>query len=241
MNSDVINLQLRNLYLEKLPEIYTTIHEYATDTQLNSMNGPFLMDVQPEYLEASKKILFVGMEAHSWRKCNLDEELPLSYHNLMTYHKYFMSSEKTVNSPFWWFMRDLNAVYQQSDLSKSVLWTNLSKIDISKKRPIGKLFNNTMAGFISLLIEEIKIVKPELLILMTTSPNYQWHLNENFGLTTEFSQREVLIPNQLFRWTSDQLPTNTFQICHPNRLRFTKGGYTLNADSIIKMINQQTQ
>jgi hypothetical protein len=240
MNATLLNQQLSELYFDKLPSIYNTIREHATSNQLENMNGPFMMDVQPEYLLAAKKLMFVGMETHGWRKCNLEEALSLSYQNLIDCHKDFMAQEKPINSPFWWFMRDLNSVYQKSDLRKTVLWTNLSKIDISKSRPTGKLFDNTMAGFIDLLLEEVKIVKPDVMILMTSSPNYQWHMNENFGLTSGLAQREVLIPNQLFKWTSDQLPANTFQICHPNRLRFSKGGYKENAESIIKKISALT-
>lgn len=149
-----------------------------------------------------------------------------------------MAEEKPINSPFWWFMRDLNAIYQQSDLRKTVLWTNLSKIDIGKNRPTGDLFDNTMAGFIDLLLEEIKILKPELLIIMTSSPNYNWHLKENLGLTTGLPQREELIPKLLYKWSSDKLPLSTFQICHPNSLRFRKGGFKQNAETIIKKISE---
>lgn len=234
------NIELRNLYLEKLPDLYQTIRTHASSDQLNSIHGPFLMEVQPEYLNAPKKIMFVGMETHGWPDCKLDEELSVSYQKLIEYHREFMSQEKPINSPFWWFKRDLNTVYQQSDLRKTVLWTNLSKIDVHGKRPTGKLFDNTMAGFIDLLLGEINILTPEIVVIMTSSPNYQWHLNENLGLTSGEAKRDELVPKLLYKWTSAKLPASTFQICHPNCLRFRKGGFKQNAEAIIRNISELT-
>jgi uracil-DNA glycosylase len=235
-----LNIQLRNLYFDRLPDLYKTIITYASDEQLGDMHGPFLMDVQPEYLNARKKIMFVGMETHGWRKCDLNEDLPVSYEKLIQCHQEFMAQEKPINSPFWWFMRDLNAVYQESDLRKTVLWTNLSKIDVGKNRPVGDLYDNTMAGFIDLLLAEVDILKPEIVVIMTSSPNYQWHLNQNLGLTSGEALREELIPKLLYKWTSQKLPENTFQICHPNSLRFRKGGFKQNAETIIRNISEHT-
>ena len=111
MSASYLNSQLRNLYLEKLPDLYQTIKTHASGDQLKNMHGPFLIEVQPEYLNASKKIIFVGMETHGWRSCDLDEELSVSCQKLVECHREFMAQEKPINSPFWWFMRDLNAVY----------------------------------------------------------------------------------------------------------------------------------
>ena len=154
------------------------------------------------------------------------------------YHE-FTSGRQQPSSPFWWFIRDLSASYGQTDYTKTALWTNLSKIDIDGKRPTGKVYDHAMQGFLELLIREVSIVKPDVLILMTTNPNYQWHLSEKFALAAGVSKRESLIPNQLFHWETDILPVNTFQICHPNRLRFTVGGYKQNAEQIIEAIRQQ--
>ena len=235
-----LNIQLRNLYFDRLPDLYKTIRTHASDEQLKNMHGPFIMDVQQEYLNATKKLMFVGMETHGWRKCDLNEDLTDSYEKLIQCHQEFMAQQKPINSPFWWFMRDLNLVYQESDLRKTVLWTNLSKIDVGKNRPTGKLFDNIMTGFIDLLLAEIDILKPEIVVIMTSSLNYQWHLNENLGLTSREATREELIPKLLYKWTSQNLPANTFQISHPNSLRFRKGGFKLNAEAIIQNISEHT-
>lgn len=138
-------------------------------------------------------------------------------------------------------MRDVNKIYGQEELNKTVLWTNLSKIDIEKNRLTGKLYDHSMSGFINLLSQEISIAAPDILIIMTTSPNYSYHVKEYFGVHTGSAVIETIIPKLLYKWTSDKLPVNTFQICHPNSLRFKKGGFTLNSDKIIKMINQLTE
>lgn len=101
-----LSIQLRNLYFNRLPDLYKTIRTHASDEQLKNMHGPFVMDVQPEYLNAPKKIMFVGMETYGWRKCDLNEDLQDSYEKLIQCHQEFMAREKPINSPFWLCMRD---------------------------------------------------------------------------------------------------------------------------------------
>lgn len=55
LSANDLNIKLRNLYLEKLPEIYRTIATHAKEAQLADMHGPFMIEVQPEYLLSSKK------------------------------------------------------------------------------------------------------------------------------------------------------------------------------------------
>lgn len=239
MNTNRLNQQLRDLYLKSLPSIHDLVKQNASKKQLHGMSGPFMMHVYPEYADAIKKLMFVGREAHTWEKYNLEEDHILTHQRLTNVYKVFTSDSKKPNSPFWWFIRDLSASYGQADYAKTALWTNLSKIDIDGERPTGKVYDYTMQGFLDLLVQEVSIVKPDVLILMTTDPNYQWHMAEKFGLAIGASKREPLIPNQLFRWVSDILPINTFQICHPNRLRFMVGGYKQNAEQIIQAIKQQ--
>ncbi|WAC12954.1 hypothetical protein [Dyadobacter pollutisoli] len=241
MNSANLNEQLRNLYLEELPEIYNTINTHATPLQVERMHGPFMMHVYPEYTESRKKLMFVGMETHGWEDFKPNEDLLDTHRRLTSGYESFMTNREQPNSPFWWFIRDLNQSYGQGDLNKTVLWTNLSKIDIEKNRPTGKLYDNSMNAFISLLSKEISIVKPDILIIMTTSPNYGYHVREYFGVHTGDAAIETIIPRLLYKWSSEKLPFDTFQICHPNSLRFKKGGFTVNASSIIKMINQLAQ
>lgn len=241
MTAAALNEQLRNLYLEELPDIYNTINTHATPLQLEKMHGPFMMHVYPEYTESPKKLMFVGMETHGWEDFKLKEELYVTFERLVSGYESFMSNREQPNSPFWWFIRDVNKIYGQEELNKTVLWTNLSKIDIEKNRPTGKLYDHSMSRFINLLAKEITIVAPDILIIMTTSPNYSYHIKEYFGVHTGGAAIETIIPKLLYKWTSCKLPVNTFQICHPNSLRFKKGGFTLNSDKIIKMIHQLTE
>jgi hypothetical protein len=99
----------------------------------------------------------------------------------------------------------------------------------------------TLANISIILSKEISIVKPDILIIMTTSPNYGYYVREYFGVHTGNAAIETILPRLLYKWSSDKLPFNTFQICHPNSLRFKKGGFTVNVNSIIKMMIRLAQ
>ena len=231
LTANELNRQLEKLYTPYLNAINKLIDIH--DPAREKVSWPFLMHVHDEYVNAPKKLMFVGMETHGW---NDEAETWPTYAEVTALYRSFMEKEK-VNSPFWWFIRDMSLSQQVDDYKKAVLWTNLSKISKGKIRPNGPLYDNTMQLFLNLLVEEIAIVQPDVLIITTTNPNYQWHLNHRFGFgTSESSMRIPLIDRRLFRLLSPELPLKTFQVCHPNRLRFTKGGYSLNASKIIQVI-----
>jgi len=241
MCADELNQRLLNLYAQAMPLLRETIQSHADSEQLLHMHGPFMMYVHPAYAEARIKLMVVGMETYGWEPFRLDEDHNITYQRTTQVYQAFTSDSTNYSSPFWWFIRDLCHNYGEIDYMKAVLWTNLSKIDIARKRPSGAVYDNTMPGFLSLLAQEVAIVKPDILLIATTSPNYQWHLQKRFKSTEGSSEREVLIPKLLFRWITDELPANTFQLCHPNRLRFVAGGYKRNAEQIIRTIEQQAR
>lgn len=222
-------IQLEKLYTPHLDQINKLIAVH--DPKREGVSWPFLMHVHDEYVNAPKKLMFVGMETHGW---NDEAETWPTYSEVAALYRSFMEKEN-VSSPFWWFIRDLSQSQQVDEYKKAVLWTNLSKISKNNTRPEGDLYNNTMPLFLDLLVEEISVVQPAILVIMTTSVHYQWHLHRRFG-ASESSKRIPLIGKRLFKLSSPELPSNTFQLCHPNRLRFTEGGYSLNADEIIQAI-----
>ncbi|RCR66252.1 hypothetical protein [Larkinella punicea] len=73
MNDYFLNQTLRKLYLDRLPTINSIIHANIGGNDLTKVSGPFMMHVYPEYIQANKKILFVGMETHTWEPIKFDE------------------------------------------------------------------------------------------------------------------------------------------------------------------------
>ena len=128
---------------------------------------------------------------------------------------------------------------------KATMWTNLSKIDVGRKKPTGKNFDHLTQVFINLLVSEIEIVKPDVVLILTKDGFYNWHLkhygwvqNEPFvdyG-TIELESKSVLDKKISRLVASERLPEHTYQICHPNALRFKAGGYTKNADELINAL-----
>ncbi|GAA4461802.1 hypothetical protein GCM10023189_37700 [Nibrella saemangeumensis] len=198
--------QLRELYEEFLPCLYQK-EEYQ---QAENVSWPFLMYAHEEYYQVPCKMLFVGKETHTWRpEQDKDVKTP-TYSEVVEYYQTFIKQRQPA-SPFWRFIKSV--IPPQANV-KSILWTNLSKLDQGGKRPQGDLFDNTMQLFLNLLVKEIAIVKPDIVLIMTTDPHYQWHLNERFRSHSATSQAGHLPP-----LSGPGLPSNTFQISHPNSLQ----------------------
>ena len=91
-------------------------------------------------------------------------------------------------------------------------------------------------------------MKPDVILIMTTSGHYTWHLNyyrwlqnEPFKDFTDEIQlkREDILTKKIDRLTAEKrLPYHTYQISHPNALR-RRGNYTERADELINaLVNQ---
>ncbi|WP_460981406.1 hypothetical protein [Spirosoma fluminis] len=174
---------------------------------------------------------------------------------LMSYYGQTTNAGVHYNSPFWWFREAFSQAIGvgQDDFMKATLWTNLSKIDVGKTTPKGKEAWKLFQLFIQLLIEEIRIVKPDIVLIMTKDGLYNWHLdnyrwvsNKPFSSYDEPDEitREPILDKQIQRLiVPGILPYHTYQICHPNALR-RQGNYTERADVLIKelstLVNQNS-
>ncbi|WP_234734014.1 hypothetical protein [Tellurirhabdus bombi] len=239
VDSQTLNQRLRALYSSQLPEIQRLITNNSPT--IEHIHGPFMMHVYPEYVQAPKKLLFVGMETYGWAPFRTDEAAEETYRRLTEAYTNFTEQEHAQyagrKSPYWRFMEMLSQAYGVENFLKATLRTNLSKIDVNKGRPSGKLYDNTMQAFLALLCQEIEVIQPDMVIILTTDPNYCWHLNEQFGFWKDGNgRRSEIIAKRLFRLESPKLPVPTYQMCHPNRLRFLRGGFKNNADEIIQEI-----
>lgn len=244
-----MNKALLSLYESRLPELNQQIEQCLEKCSwpADKVSKLFFMKVDQEYEKAGTKILFVGRETFGWEQySNLDR-----VNSLMGLYEGVSASGKHYNSPFWWFREKFS---QQMGLSaesfmRSTLWTNLSKIDVNKTTPTGgPLFGNLSQLFVSLLVAEIEIVKPDIVLIMTTSGQYTWHLNyyrwlqnEPFKDFNDESQlgRLSVLPKKIDQLVApNRLPEHTYQICHPNALR-RRGNYTERADELINALTRR--
>lgn len=244
-SAESMNKALLSLYESRLPELNQQVEQCTKKCGwlANTISKLFLMKVDQEYEKAPIKILFVGRETFGWDKYDkLDEA-----NRLMNFYREVSDNEKHHNSPFWWFREKFS---QKMDVGetfmKSTLWTNLSKIDVNRTTPTGgPLFGDLSQLFVSLLVAEIEIVKPDVVLIMTTNGHYTWHLNyyrwlenEPFKDFNDESQlgREPILPKKIDQLIApNRLPEHTYQICHPNALR-RRGNYTERADELINAL-----
>lgn len=247
-SAESMNKALLSLYESRLPEINQHIEQCINKCSWDpgEISKLFFMQVEEDYANADTKILFVGRETFGWGKYNrLD-----GADGLMNFYGEVSANGKHYNSPFWWFREKFSQEMGVGEaFMKSTLWTNLSKIDVNKTTPTGgPLFGNLSQLFVSLLVAEIEIVKPDIVLIMTTNGHYTWHLNyyrwlqnEPFKDFNDESQlgRECILPKKIDRLIIEKrLPHHTYQICHPNALR-RRGNYTERADELINALASQ--
>lgn len=248
-SAESMNQELSKLYESQLPKIQEHIDK-CIETEgwkVEDVSKLFFMKVDEAYIDAKKKILFVGRETFGWGTYNRDggvDSLMTDYENVASYGKHY-------NSPFWWFREGFSEEFGigKNEFMKSTLWTNLSKIDVDRKRPTGKQFDYLMFTFIGLLASEITIVKPDVVLIMTNDGYYRWHLDyyrwlqnkpfSNYDEPLELKRNSVL-PGKIDRLiASGVLPHHTYQLSHPNVLRRTVGGYKINAELRIQALREQ--
>ena len=213
------------------------------------MSKLFMMKVDSEYITAPTKILFVGAETHGWDHYHV-EDTPES---LMNLYQQVSRSGKHHSSPFWWFRERCSKAFGLGDdYMRSSLWTNLSKFDVNKTTPYCHRFYPLIQEFINLLISEIGIIKPDLIIIMTSNGCYQWNLeNYNWLNNIPYDEKNKNENCLLRNWiiedevsclgSHNRLPANTYNIWHPNRINFVKGKFYDKSDRIINAIAQSMQ
>ncbi|TAE27799.1 MAG: hypothetical protein EAZ91_15515 [Cytophagales bacterium] len=240
---NVVNQELRTCYETWLPTLNAQI-----DLCIQQCNWPkdqvskvFTMSVDDAYLEVSPKIMFVGRETAGWHTYDSSDKVD----NLMQH--YVDVKDRNHNSPFWWFRKRFSdALGIGEQFRQATLWTNLCKIDVNKTKPTGReSFGQLSQLFITLLLEEIRITKPDVVLIMTTDGHYNWHLNNYDWIGNSCYDPHNLKPNSLHRQpllsgkieqlaVESVLPKHTYQIPHPNYL-YKKG----IADEVLNELTQQ--
>lgn len=213
MNAQNLNKQLKDLYSEFLPKFVGSFNE----TELQELSLPLLMHVFSEYVKAKVKILFVGQETFGWGgKLNDSDKLNTSsLTELYKKFKFAIDSKKR-NSPFWRFLHDFNNKMNPNGNEGGFLWTNLSKTDHNKTTPKKELQCKAISGYL-LLREELKIIKPDIVIFLT-SWKYDNMLREIFP-NVEF---DIIKPRFLTQLKHNDLPILTFRTYHPAYLNRSK-------------------
>ncbi|MBK7852140.1 MAG: hypothetical protein IPJ66_13705 [Bacteroidetes bacterium] len=185
MNSiQEINDRLQKLYETNKSNFNKIIQENTNSDSL--LAGPLLMKCDDSYMNnfTKFKILFIGQEA-GWE---ISKETMIE--NLL--NKYSSYLDEKVNkiggsSPFWQYALKINKILNPGNANKKCfLWTNLCKFSDDSK-PLSESDYLKEIEHIKILLDEIKIIQPDLIIFFT-GPNYDSKIRDQFGQKVIFTQ-----------------------------------------------------
>ncbi len=153
---------------QKLKKLYETHwNDLIECSEGTDAAYPLLIKVNDEYQKAKIKVMIVGQETDGW--CGKLEEGKKDTESVLnTYFNYFYKSKDKNRRPFW---NRKNFKYFQEQLTKklstntiSFIWNNVSKIGkVTKGKPTKKIDELEKESF-NIFEEELKILKPDIII-----------------------------------------------------------------------------
>lgn len=228
-----INDKLIKLYQSKMPFLKKSLSKYNEQNNDKATN-PLLIKVSEKWETSDVKIMIIGQETYTWCiECGEDGVFSGNIDmSINVYNKFFYESFG-YTSPFW---NEFRRISKSISTAKSVdfSWNNVIKIGRIGAGNIPKI-NDIIFNDFNVLIEEIKIIKPNILIFFT-GPRYNHHIKRfvgNFNVKT----KENFKINELSFLEFDELE---FDLClrtyHPNYL-YRSGKREKIINEIIKEIN----
>lgn len=204
MTADHLNKQLRIFYREVLPSLRDIV---ASD---GTISNPHLISVPGEYTATRTRVMVIGQQTYGWGERGVSGQAD-ALNALIQLYADFNLGEKYTASPFWQATVSLNRFVNPDSPPRAFLWSNLIKVDQSKRRPSQKIEEGVCA--LALLQREIAITKPNAVVFFT-GPDYDSRIERSFPELTWESKSRLLT-----RLIHPNLPTLFFRTYHPNYLR----------------------
>ncbi len=200
-----LQVELLELYRKNESE-FNAIYSELPDTQLL---GPHLIALNGKYSVQKRRLLIIGQDIGTWSESSNDINLQ------MHAAKNFDVGRPNEKAPFWTLTRQLEKALDNED--HSCAWTNLSKYSDKGRRPTG-LVEAYVATLDRILIEEIRILKPEICIFFT-GPNFDVRLLHMFS-GVSLKAVAPFTKHELAQLQHPILPAFSFRTYHPKFLRF---------------------
>lgn len=213
-----------NQELESIYELYLDGLKTISKDHAGKLSYPLLMKAFDQYEATNKKVLYVGKETYGWLG-TLDKPDNLTVNTLMDEYEEFEFGKNYHgrNSPFWRFVRNCHNRINGNMHPNGFLWTNFSKCDSNKTTPDPELQKINERGF-DLIIDEIKIINPDIVIFITG-----WDYEHQFQRVFQGLEYKDIDRNYLYQCVHPNLPTHSYMTMHPNGLqRRKKFDETLN-------------
>lgn len=206
------NDELARIYAPYLENLIKNTRQFAGDFSV-----PILMKVPLNIDKVRKKILYVGKETYTWIG-TLSNVSDLTVEYIMArYEKFeFAKNYHGRNSPFWRFIRTVHKSINGTDYPDGILWTNFSKCDSKGTTPSTILQNLNESGF-DLLKDEIKILKPDIIIFLTG-----WAYESQFHRVFKGLTFDTIEEGYLYKCNHESLCNKAYMTMHPNGLNYRK-------------------
>ena len=207
-----INENLKEIYQPYLKNLVINTRQFSED-----FSCPILMKVHSDIEKVKKRILYVGKETYGWMG-TLSDTNDLSVDYLMDRYEEFEFAKNYPgrNSPFWRFVHTVHKSINGTDYPNGILWTNFSKCDSKGTTPSPDLQKLNEIGF-DLLKDEIKILKPDVIIFLTG-----WNYENQFQRVFTGLKYEAIEENFLYKCNHESFSNKTFMTMHPMGLNFRK-------------------
>lgn len=189
MTSNKANEELRRLYETQLPILISNLKS-VDSASWNKFSYPLLPHVFEDYFTSKCKIVFIGKETnggwgsienHAYPINDLVTTIISKYINF-DFGKDVESNKWKLNSAFWRFchqiFNSLNDTPIENlsvrDHKRGFVWLNQCRVDESTGTPKKKSFTTILNWSMSLLRQEIEILKPDVIIFIGNSHYRYW-------------------------------------------------------------------
>jgi hypothetical protein len=191
------------------------------------ISSPLLIKVNEEkYNNSDLKIMIIGQETFGWHgefgSENIDK-LMIGYDNYLT-NNLRGKNKRVFWKAFHYFEKELNTFHH--DKSTYYIWNNLIKISKYEDKGMTNKIRNFERNNFSVILDEIKILKPDVVIFFT-GPNRDIDIKYNFSDVTfdNMGYPDTIKDKRTYKTAhkviSNDLPEKTVRLYHPNYF----GGY----------------
>ncbi len=228
-----INNKLKELYSSKMVDLKSPLLEYNNNHKDKATN-PLLIKVNEEWEKADYKIMIIGQETNGWcHECGENQNFTPNIDKSLEVYGEFYLNKIGYKSPFWNEFRRIKRGLS-SDKKIEFCWNNVIKIGRVGVGNSPKI-NKIKEEFFNVLLNEIEILKPNIIILFT-GPKYDCHVEKYIGKNKTIPISNFSI-NELSKVEFENL---NLKLClktyHPNYL-YRSGLRAKVINEIIKILN----
>lgn len=214
IDDNEMNRQLADLYSTIPSLVGSSIDDFNANSSDREITNPYLLAVSRHYYEATKRVMVIGQETLTWlgeveygvyMAENIPKLLPALYDVLVNEDYGF------ANRPWWNLYQWLIGI----STNVGFIANDVAKFGYVEEKGFHREINKLV---LSLLREEIRICKPDLLLFLS-GPNYDQHINDRLPIKCKIPCLDGISERQFCKieFEDPTLPV-AFRTYHPGYL-----------------------